>query len=222
MRAAMKFIPIVLIIILSTLTGQGHNKEKHIKLHNDSVKTQITDHHVNGMENNHMNLAKKEKVSLDAFPTLHPMVVHFPIVLLLLALFTQFVALFVFRKELNWITLFLIFGGLIGAYIAGQLVHPHTTGLTETASWVLEKHEKFADYTLWTALVAFILKIVSQFLLKNKIWMEIIILAVLAFSAYSVSETSHYGAQLLHIEGVGAQGNYIELPDAEINNSHSH
>ncbi len=37
MRAALKFIPIVLII-LSALTGLGHNKEKHIKSHNDYVK----------------------------------------------------------------------------------------------------------------------------------------------------------------------------------------
>ena len=217
----------LLIIITGVLTVQAHEKEKHVEPPGDTAKTQMTDHNVNEqrvheMESLHMNATKKEKASLEAFPTLHPLIVHFPIVLLLLSLLTQFTGLFVFRKELNWITLLLVFGGLIGAYVAAQLVHPHTTGLSETASWVLEKHEEYADYTLWTALAAFLLKIVSMFLLKKKIWMEVIILVVLAASAYSVSEASHYGAQLLHIEGVGSQGNYIEQPDTKNNHSHSH
>ena len=227
MKSTLKAIPFALIIIISILTVQAHKKEKHAKPLDDSVKTQMTDHNVNKqnvykMEKLHMNVTKKEKASLNTFPTLHPLIVHFPIVLLLLSLLTQFAGLFVFRKELNWITLLLVFGGLIGAYVAAQLVHPHTTGLTETATWVLENHERYADYTLWTALSAFLLKAVSMFLLKKKVWMEVIILVVLAASAYSVSEASHYGAQLLHIEGVGSQGNYLEQPDTKSNHSDNH
>ncbi|WP_298247807.1 hypothetical protein [uncultured Christiangramia sp.] len=33
---------------------------------------------------------------------------------------------------------------------------------------------------------------------------------VLGFAAYSVSEAGHYGSQLVYIEGVGPQGEYLE------------
>ncbi|MHA6250018.1 hypothetical protein ACXYMU_18950 [Pontibacter sp. CAU 1760] len=33
---------------------------------------------------------------------------------------------------------------------------------------------------------------------------------LLAGAAYFVSMAGHYGAQLVHLEGVGPQGNYLE------------
>ncbi len=218
---------LLLFLFVYGISAYAHGDEKHDKV-KDTVKTHEASQ-MNSAEHgrqpegiHNMPAMKKERASFASFPTLHPLVVHFPIVLLLVALLTQLVGLFVFRNQLNWITLFLVFGGLAGAYVAGQLVHPHTTGLSETAAWVLEQHEKYADYTLWTALTAFLLKTLSMFALKKKLWLEAIILIVLGVSAYSVSETGHFGAQLLHIEGVGVQGNFIEQPGTEDAQSHHH
>ncbi|MFW5751908.1 MAG: hypothetical protein ACOCW8_01075 [bacterium] len=51
---------------------------------------------------------------LSDFPGLHPLVVHFPFVLLILAIILQFIELFVFRRGHGWVTLSLLFIGLLG------------------------------------------------------------------------------------------------------------
>lgn len=216
-------------LIYTVSTAYAHGDEKHTKkVKEDTVQTHEADQmhdaeHAGMQEDLHnMHETMMEKASFESFPTLHPLIVHFPIVLLLTAFLTQLVGLFVFRSQLNWVTLFLVFGGLAGAYIAGQLVHPHTEGLSETAAWVQKQHEIYAAYTLWTALAAFLLKILSLFILKKKLWLEVIVLVVLGASAYSVSEAGHYGSQLLHIEGVGSQGNFLEQTNTEEGHSHNH
>ncbi|MFC4094767.1 DUF2231 domain-containing protein [Euzebyella saccharophila] len=165
------------------------------------------------------------KADFDAFPNLHPMVVHFPIVLLLLAVVLQLIQLFTLNRTMDWVILLMVGSGFIGAYVAGTFVHPHTEGLTEMAKSVLEQHDKYADWTLWSSALAAILKIVSLFWAKLKRGFEIAVFVVMAFSAYSVSEAGHYGSQLVYIEGVGPQGNYIETESEEghdESDGHSH
>ena len=165
------------------------------------------------------------KADFDAFPNLHPMVVHFPIVLLLLAVVLQLIQLFTLNRTMDWVILLMVGSGFIGAYVAGTFVHPHTEGLTEMAKSVLEQHDKYADWTLWSSALAAVLKIVSLFWVKLKRGFEIAVFVVMAFSAYSVSEAGHYGSQLVYIEGVGPQGNYIETESEEgheESDGHSH
>lgn len=155
------------------------------------------------------------QADLDSFPNLHPMVVHFPIVLLLLAGILQLIQLFVMNRTLDWVILLTIGTGFIGAYVAGTLVHPHTEGLTEMAKNVLEQHDKYAEWTVWSSALAAVLKVVSLFGLKLKRGFEIAIFVIMAFSAYSVSQAGHYGAQLVYLEGVGPQGKYLGTESEE-------
>ena len=144
------------------------------------------------------------------FPSKHPMIVHFPIVLLIVAFFTQLASFFVWKQELSVITLILLAGGAIGAYIASNIAHPHTTGLSEVASEVLILHEDFAAYSKWSSIGALFLKIISHFFLKRKFWGEVIVALVLSVSAYTVVQAGHYGAALTHLHGVGVEGKYLE------------
>lgn len=43
--------------------------------------------------------------------------------------------------------------------------------------------------------------------------MKVVVFAVALLAGVSVSITGQYGAQLVHIEGVGPQGNYMEGND---------
>lgn len=147
--------------------------------------------------------------SLSDFPSLHPLVVHFPIVLLILAFFSQLAGLFVSKKTLSWVTMLLLFGGFIGALIAAELVHPHVHDLTEHARQVLHRHDLFATITEWLSGIGLVLKVISHFFLRLQLWMEIVVLAVLLGTAVSVSLAGHEGAQLAYIEGVGPQGHYL-------------
>lgn len=150
---------------------------------------------------------------LDDFPTLHPLVVHFPIVLLLIAVASQLASMFVFKKELSWVTLFLLVGGFIGAYAASNFVHPHTATLSPFTQQVLEEHEEFAYLTVWIAGIAFVLKAISHFFLKRNIIGEAVVTILLIGSAYTVSTAGHYGAQLTHVETVGYEDESAEEGD---------
>lgn len=163
----------------------------------------------------------KEEVGLDAFDNLHPLVVHFPIVLLLFSALLQCIQLFVLKRNLDWVILFLVGTGFIGAYVAGSYVHPHTHGLTDIAQKVLDNHDKYAEWTIWSSALAAVLKVIGIFWIKLKRGFEIAVFLVMAFSAFSVSQAGHYGAQLVYIQGVGPQGKFLETEEAEEGN-HSH
>lgn len=150
------------------------------------------------------------QASFDQFPNLHPLVVHFPIVLLLLAAFLQIIQLFIMNRNMDWVIFLAVGGGFIGAYLAGELFHPHPQDLDAIAKEVMHHHDKFAEWTIYSSALAAVLKLVSVFFVKQKRGFEIVVAAVLLFSAYSVAEAGHYGSQLVYIEGVGPQGSHVK------------
>ena len=144
------------------------------------------------------------------FPNYHPLVVHFPIVLLLLAAVFQILSLFVYRKEFGLAGLILLFLGVIAIWLASNVFHAHAMNLPERAINVFEEHELMADYTWWISVAALIAKTASHFVLKRKLWSEAVVVALLIGASITVSIAGHHGAQLVHIEGVGPQGKYLE------------
>jgi uncharacterized membrane protein len=150
---------------------------------------------------------------IEEFPTLHPLVVHFPIMLIILAAAFQVVSMLVFRREMGWVVVVMAFLGSVGAYLASNVFHPHTTGLTENAQRLLVEHELFAAYSLWLAASGFVLKSVSQFFLERRWWSEAVVTIVLLGAAVAVAWAGHHGAELVHKEGVGPRGNFLEMHD---------
>ncbi len=62
-----------------------------------------------------------------------------------------------------------------------------------------------------------ILQGINLFFLSRKRWAVTLIAFLLIGAGYAVSRAGHYGSQLVHIEGVGPQGDFLETRD-----SHSH
>ncbi len=145
-----------------------------------------------------------------AFPNLHPLIVHFPVVLLLLSFLSQLMGLFVFRKEMSWITLTLLIGGFVGAILAAQVFHPHPDQLPENLERIFEAHEQYAMWTMWLSGIGLFLKLISHFFLKRKLWMEIIVALLLTGSAITVTLAGHLGAELVYVKDVGPQGHDVE------------
>jgi uncharacterized membrane protein len=202
---------IFLIAIIGIAFGHGnedHNKKKK-KTTIEQVKEEV---HSDGHSHNHEGKMEGE-ATLDDFPTLHPLVVHFPIVLLLFAALSQILSFFIFKEQLSWVTIIMLLVGVIGAYVAGEFVHPHTSELSSQAQWVLEEHEEYADFTIWFGFAGLTIKIISHFFLKRLIWAEAVATICLIGAAYSVSKAGHYGAQLTHIEKV-------EIETGEHNHQH--
>lgn len=147
----------------------------------------------------------------DQFPNLHPLFVHFPIVLLLLAFLSQLISLFYMRISLSKVTLALLAGAFIGAIFAAEIFHAHPENLDNQAREVFETHMHYAMWTLWLSGIALLLKILSHFVFRAALWSEIIVAIFLIAPTFTVCMAGHLGSQLVYIEGVGPKGNHVEL-----------
>ena len=143
------------------------------------------------------------------FPNLHPLLVHFPIVLLLLALLAQSMVLF-FKdnKTFKWISFFFMATGCLSAYIAMQNGTHISGDADEKVFAIFDTHLLFARITLWSSLVISIIRLAVIKWYPRR-WMEFVLLGLFTVTAITVSITAHHGAQLVYIYGVGPQGNGI-------------
>lgn len=215
----------------------AHGGKKHKKdsaaAQNDSTGKQH-DQHVEGdtARHHHEDTEPDDRqvtADLGDFPSLHPLIVHFAIVLIVVAAALQLVNVFLLRKELAWIVAAILLVGFLAAWFASKDLHPHTQGLSKHAELVLEQHDKFADRTISSAMVGLVLQIVYLVMMKytRHIYKapvkgadglaltlrrvgSLVVALVLLSSAYFVSRAGHYGAQLVHIEGIGPQGRHLE------------
>jgi hypothetical protein len=223
----------VAMLFACSIVALGHGGKKHKK---DSASTQVDSakhaqgdtvhHHAQGMKPDQ----SKIDADLEDFPSLHPLIVHFAIVLIIVAAAMQLLNLFLLKKYLSWIVGVILFIGCATAWLASTKYHPHTHGISDHAKLVLEQHDRWADWTNRSALVALVLQILYLFFVSRRnseveIVTEnssttikryqrisaLVITIVLLVSAYSVSRAGHYGAQLVHIEGIGPQGKFLEM-----------
>ncbi|MFB9864896.1 hypothetical protein [Rufibacter immobilis] len=148
--------------------------------------------------------------SLSDFPHIHPLIVHFPIMLLMIAAAMQFVNILFQNKQLNWAVTIMVLVGFVTAYASTHWSHPHTDGLTAHAELVLKEHDKYADYTIYLSGLGLVAQLLSVLALRGKRWSIAVAAVILIGAGYAVSMAGHYGAQLVHIEGVGPQGKYLE------------
>lgn len=206
-----------LILFVSVSVTLAHGGKKHKK---DSIKTAdsiaMTQQQVAADTAQHHEATmtpdeKKVTADLADFPTIHPLIVHFAIVLIIVAAGIQLLNLYFMKKEISWIITAILFAGVLAAWFASKNFHPHTHDLTDHAKQVLAQHDKWADWTVNSGIAALIFQLVNFFLFKDRRWALATVAMVLVFSAYSVVRTGHYGAQLVHIEGIGPQGKFLEM-----------
>lgn len=85
---------------------------------------------------------------------LHPAVVHFPIVLLLLGAAVAVVSIFVNRWHLTWISASLLVMGALGAFVAvetGEMAQEIVGQLAASSEDLLDSHQEWAERTEMTA-----------------------------------------------------------------------
>lgn len=148
--------------------------------------------------------------SLDEFPNLHPLIVHFAIVMLPVGAVLQLVNVYFMKKEVAWIASGTAAVGFVAAYLAAGPYHPHTHELSEQAKQVLGQHDRWAEWTLWLGGAGAVLQGLNLFFLTGKRWAVSLVAAVLLGAGYAVSKAGHFGSQLVYIEGVGPQGQHVE------------
>lgn len=129
----------------------------------------------------------------------HPMLVHFPIALVVFGFIAEIAALY-FKKEIYLSRMgfiLLIFGTLsaLAAWLTGTLF---TAEMEGAAGAIKETHELFAWITLGTLLAASFLRIVLQTKKNENTGLKSVALILYGLAAVSVSITGFYGGTLVY------------------------
>ena len=143
-------------------------------------------------------------LGLDDFPTLHPMVVHLPVVLLPFAFLLLLIEFFSRSKSPQLPSIIATFGGTAGALMASYWLHPHVESISKDALEVLEAHDLFAYITTGLASGATMCLLLRYFRWNSpdRRWWTGSALILLFFSSLSVAATGHLGATLSHVHQV--------------------
>ena len=140
---------------------------------------------------------------------LHPAVVHFPIVLILIGTAIACAAVLLRRWHLPAIAAVCLSLGAVGsiaATVTGGADEEMVGELGQAAENVLEEHEEWGEATRNLAVVAAIFSLAAALLGRFPIPARIVgaIAALLALSAaFAVAQTGHYGGQLVYRHGAG-------------------
>ena len=146
---------------------------------------------------------------INYFPNYHPLIVHFPIVLLIVAAIMQ-VGLFFFKsKGYNYAVTIITVIGFITGLLAATVFHAHPShDINAQAMHIFEQHEQLAMITIWISGFASAFKIAGLFIHKK--WIEIISLLLLLGCATTVSLAGHHGSELVYKQGIGPKGEKLE------------
>ncbi len=195
-----KNLLVILILGMAVLSIQSfahkHSEESKLSASDSLMQIEMSKH--------------QQMEAVNAFPNYHPLVIHFPIVLLIMALVFQLLSLFIYKSEFSVAALILLALGVISAWLANNTFHAMPGELTGQAKEIFSTHEQMATLTWWFSFVALILKLVSMYFIKNRRGLEIIVSLLLLASSVTVSIAGHHGAMLVHMEGIGPMGKYLE------------
>ncbi len=140
---------------------------------------------------------------------LHPMIVHFPIALLIVGfLFDLTGAIFNknFFSKIGFYLLILGTVGVLAAYISGNVAGD---GVSEVGALkqALENHEEAAQLSLWLMVLASIVRITFVLLKKYSGVFKWAAIVLFLIGILSIARTGYYGGELVFKHAAGVQLN---------------
>ena len=140
---------------------------------------------------------------------LHPMIVHFPIALLIVGFLSDLVGLFTKREFFTQAGFYLLVLGALGvvaAYITGNQAG---SGITEEGALkqALEVHEDAATWTIWIVSIAAVFRIALVLLNKFKGALKMVSIILFMLGVAAIARTGYYGGELVFKHAAGVQFN---------------
>ena len=154
-----------------------------------------------------------DQTAVEHFPNYHPLVVHFPIVLLCLAAVLQLGAFFVKNRGYHYTILGLALLGYATAYFAAAWRHPQIDreAVSALAQVVFDEHQLYARWSVWLGGAGAVLKSLELYFRKGYLLAILTSLALIG-SAAAVVVSGHHGAELVHKHGIGPKGAFLKNP----------
>lgn len=151
-------------------------------------------------------------------PNIHPLVVHFPIAILIIAVVFDFFSL-IFRKQ-DWlskttVSLFII--GALTAIVALYTGHEAAEHLQipKTLLHAVNTHAEWAQYTVWYFSIFAAFRLVLLWFNKNRISSISVIAFLLGFvGLFLLYETGEHGGNLVYNHNLGTSAYQKELTAA--------
>jgi uncharacterized membrane protein len=138
---------------------------------------------------------------------LHPMIVHFPIALLITGFLADLIGISFKKEFFNNVGLLLLSLGVAGvaaAYLTGDRAGE---GLTEAGAlkMALEAHEAAAELTLWILAATILARGTLVLMRKYSGALRLIPLALFLIGILSIARTGYYGGELVFKHAAGVQ-----------------
>ncbi|MAT54077.1 MAG: hypothetical protein CMN32_06315 [Saprospirales bacterium] len=204
------FLSVTMAQKLCAHDPQQHHDEEKKEASVDSI-TQTGDslHHD---EAHDTEMHQGALLSLEEFPNYHPLLVHFPIVILLIAFFMQLFGFFIKSDIYHKSILALAVLGYASAYFAAAWRHPHVDPelVNDTIQSIFDEHQFYAKWAVYLGGAGAVAKAVELYFKRKLVWV-ILTTLLMASAATSVSISGHHGAELVHKHGVGTQGRFLEV-----------
>jgi rubrerythrin/uncharacterized membrane protein len=139
----------------------------------------------------------------------HPMLVHFPIALIMIGFFADVLSLFFNKKEpcLSKVGFFMMICGTLGAFAAYFTGEFFTVDFSGAAGELKERHEVFAKITMFVMLAASLIRIYIVWKKKEKGWMKWLVFILFFIATATVGYTGLLGGTLVYNNMVGLQDN---------------
>lgn len=153
-------------------------------------------------------LIKKERAMIDT-THIHPILVHFPIALLIVGFLFDIAGLFIQKEFFSKTGFYLLILGTIGviaAYFTGNLAGG---GITEQGMLkdALETHEEAAELTIWLVSITAVSRVLLVLLRKYKGPLKATVLVLFFASVLAIGRTGYYGGELVYKHAAGVQLN---------------
>jgi uncharacterized membrane protein len=129
---------------------------------------------------------------------IHPMVVHFPIAIIMVGFLADFLSL-VIKKELclSKMGFYLMLLGVLAAFVAFGTGYFLTGTTIEDAGALGQHHKLFATMTLITIILAGIFRILIVYLKKDETYLKYISVGIFFLAAAFVGITGYFGGMIV-------------------------
>jgi len=140
---------------------------------------------------------------------IHPMIVHFPIALLIVGFLFDLLSLILKKEFFGRAGFYLLILGTIGviaAYLSGEYAGG---GITETGALkqALEIHETAALFSLWIMVGTALVRIALVAFKKYSGMLRWMAFALFLLGVLSIARTGYYGGELVFKHAAGVQFN---------------